>query len=185
MLAFARLNAFVSGSCDGRGGPCQPGAHEAAGARESAVLYAGLATAYDLAGEELRRGGVPRPGEALDGFADAYASTYGIRDTPSFRRRLVGQLAVDPRIDRYWELTAEVLGAPDGPPEPTPGSAHDWLLEALGAQVSAVFGKPPRPGRAEVGVMPGRRTPRREAGRGAEVAQVSGGRQSAARTRSR
>ncbi len=146
VLAFARLNAFVSRSCDGRGGPCQPGAHEAAGARESAVLYAGLATAYDLAGEELRRGGVPRPGEALDGFVDAYASTYGIRDTPSFRRRLVGQLAVDPRIDRYWELTAEVLGAPDGPPEPTPGSTHDWLLEALGAQVSAVCGEAAAPG---------------------------------------
>ncbi|MFZ4282141.1 MerR family transcriptional regulator, partial [Streptomyces rhizosphaericola] len=142
VLAFARLNAFVSRPCDDGGGPCQPGAHEAAGARESAVLYAGLATAYDLAGEELRRGGTPRPGAALDGFVDAYASTYGIRDTPAFRRRLAGRLAADPRIDRYWELTAEVTGAPDGPVEPTPGAAHDWLLEALGAQVSAGSGEP-------------------------------------------
>ncbi|MGW3438828.1 MerR family transcriptional regulator [Streptomyces bacillaris] len=146
VLAFARLNAFVSRPCDGGGGPCQPGAHEAAGARESAVLYAGLATAYDLAGQELGRGGTPRPGAALDGFVDAYASTYGIRDTPAFRRRLAGRLAADPRIDRYWELTAEVTGAPDGPVEPTPGAAHDWLLEALGAQVSAGSGEPAVPG---------------------------------------
>ncbi|TGZ11857.1 MerR family transcriptional regulator [Streptomyces rhizosphaericola] len=146
VLAFARLNAFVSRPCDDGGGPCQPGAHEAAGARESAVLYAGLATAYDLAGEELRRGGTPRPGAALDGFVDAYASTYGIRDTPAFRCRLAGQLAADPRIDRYWELTAEVTGAPDGPVEPTPGAAHGWLLEALGAQVSAGSGEPAVPG---------------------------------------
>nr|WP_206312176.1 MerR family transcriptional regulator [Streptomyces sp. 196(2019)] len=146
VLAFARLNAFVSRPCDDGGGPCQPGAHEAAGARESAVLYAALATAYDLAGEELRRGGTPRPGAALDGFVDAYARTYGIRDTPAFRRRLAGRLAADPRIDRYWELTAEVTGAPDGPVEPTPGAAHDWLLEALGAQVSAGSGEPAVPG---------------------------------------
>lgn len=146
VLAFARLNAFVSRPCDGRGGRCQPGAHQAAGAREAAVLYAGLATAYDLAGEEMRRGGPPRPGEALDGFVDAYASTYGTHATPGFRRRLVGQLAADPRIDRYWELTAEVLGVPGGPLEPTPGSAHDWLLEALHVQVSTVFGGGTVPG---------------------------------------
>ncbi|MFJ4970556.1 MerR family transcriptional regulator [Streptomyces sp. NPDC088755] len=133
VLAFARLFAFVTRSCDGSEGPCQPSAHGAAGARESAVLYAGLATAYDLAGGALRRGDAPRPGEALDGFVDAYAGTYGSRDTPGFRRRLAGQLAADPRIDRYWELTAEVLGSRGGRPEPTPGAAHDWLLEALDA----------------------------------------------------
>ncbi|MFJ8759067.1 MerR family transcriptional regulator [Streptomyces cyaneofuscatus] len=137
VLAFARLYAFVTRPCGGSGGgPCQPRAHSAAGARESAVLYAGLATAYDLAGGEMRRGAEPSPGEALDGFVDAYASTYGAPDTPGFRRRLAGQLAADPRIDRYWELTAEVLGAPGGHPEPTPGTAHDWLLEALDTHLS-------------------------------------------------
>lgn len=139
VLAFARLYAFVTRPCTGSG-PCQPGAHEAAGARESAVLYAGLATAYDLAGGEMRRGRGPRPGEALDGFVDAYASTYGTRDTPGFRRLLAGRLAADPRIDRYWELTAQVLGSPEGDPEPTPGTAHDWLLEALDAELPTAGG---------------------------------------------
>ncbi|RPK79801.1 MULTISPECIES: MerR family transcriptional regulator [Streptomyces] len=136
VLAFARLHAFVTRPCGGGGGgSCQPRAHGVAGARASAVLYAGLAEAYDLAGGELRRGAVPAPGEALDGFVDAYAGTYGAHDTPGFRRLLAGRLATDPRIDRYWDLTAEVISAPGGRPEPTPGSAHDWLLAALEAQL--------------------------------------------------
>ncbi|WP_103512246.1 MerR family transcriptional regulator [Streptomyces sp. SM13] len=131
VLAFAWLHAFVTRPCDGGGGSSQPRAHGVAGARAPAVLYAGLAEAYDLAGGELRRGAEPAPGEALDGFVDAYARTYGAHDTPAFRRVLAGRLAADPRIDRYWDLTAEVISAPGGRPEPTPGSAHDWLLAAL------------------------------------------------------
>ncbi|MEU0157271.1 MerR family transcriptional regulator [Streptomyces sp. NPDC006261] len=142
VLAFARLYAFVTRPCEGSGGdPCQPRAHSTAGARESAVLYAGLATAYDLAGGAMRQGAAPRPGEALDGFVDAYASTYSARDTPGFRRRLAGQLAADPRIDRYWELTAEVIGAPGDHAAPTPGTAHDWLLGALDTDLSATLGE--------------------------------------------
>ncbi|MFD4025894.1 MerR family transcriptional regulator [Streptomyces sp. NPDC058576] len=142
VLAFARLHAFVTGPCDaGTGaGACQPRAHGVAGARASAVLYAGLAEAYDLAGAALRRGSGPSPGEALDGFVDAYASTYGARDTPAFRRVLAGRLAGDPRLDRYWDLTAEVISAPGGRPEPTPGTAHDWLLAALNAQMELTAG---------------------------------------------
>ncbi|MFE4215580.1 MerR family transcriptional regulator [Streptomyces sp. NPDC056844] len=130
VLAFARLSAMVSRPCDGDE-PTQPHAHKAAGARASAVLYAGLAEAYDLAGAEMRRGREPHPGEALDGFVDAYARARDTADTPAFRRTLARQLAADPRIDRYWELTAELVGPPGGRPEPTPGSAHDWLLAAL------------------------------------------------------
>ncbi|MER6525745.1 MerR family transcriptional regulator [Streptomyces sp. NPDC001508] len=132
-LAFARLHALTSGPCTGAG-PTQPAAHRAAGAEGSAVLYAGLAEAYELAGAQLRRGRPPHPGEALDGFVAAYTSAYGTRDTPAFRRLLAGQLAADPRIDRYWELTAVVLTPPGRQPAPTPGSAHDWLLAALAAQ---------------------------------------------------
>ncbi|MFE9610692.1 MerR family transcriptional regulator [Streptomyces sp. NPDC006012] len=133
VLAFARLNALTTGPCTGSE-PCRPDAHRAAGVRAVAGLYAGLAEAYDLAGAHLRRGRQPHPGEALDGFVAAYTSAYGTRDTPGFRRLLADRLAADPRIDRYWELTATVLTPPGHRPEPTPGSAHDWLLAALTAQ---------------------------------------------------
>ncbi|MFD0166350.1 MerR family transcriptional regulator [Streptomyces decoyicus] len=136
VLAFARLNAFVLQPCTGAELP-QPEAHRTAGARGSAVLYAGLAEAYELAGAQLRRDRGPYPGEALDSFVAAYASAYGTRDNPEFRRLLAGQLAADPRIDQYWELVAEVITSPGGRTEPTPGSAHDWLLAALDAQTTA------------------------------------------------
>ncbi|QHY98770.1 Mercuric resistance operon regulatory protein [Streptomyces sp. S4.7] len=138
VLAFARLHAFVT-QLRGGSSACRPRAHSAAGARESSVLYTGLAQAYDLAGGEMRRGAAPRSGEALDGFVDAYASAYGAHDTPAFRRGLGGRLAADPRIDRYWDLTTEVITAPGRPPEPTPGSAHDWLVDALNANLGATL----------------------------------------------
>ncbi|MFH9296498.1 MerR family transcriptional regulator [Streptomyces sp. NPDC017520] len=152
VLAFARLHAYVTRPCGGGGGggSCQPRAHRVAGARASAVLYAGLAAAYDLAGGELRRDAEPCPGEALDGFVDAYASSYGAPDTAAFRRVLAGRLADDPRIDRYWDLTAEVISAPGGRPEPTPGSAHDWLLASLEAQLRAMDGVDVRLGHGSV-----------------------------------
>ncbi|WP_329042375.1 MerR family transcriptional regulator [Streptomyces sp. NBC_00178] len=130
VLAFARLYAMVTGPCDG-GAPTQPHAHRSAGARESAVLYAGLAEAYDLAAVQMRRGREPHAGEALEGFVDAYARAGDVADTPGFRRALAGRLAADPRIDRYWELTAELISTHADRPEPTPGTAHDWLLAAL------------------------------------------------------
>ncbi|GJF25757.1 MULTISPECIES: MerR family transcriptional regulator [Streptomyces] len=135
VLAFARLNALTLAPCPGTGQP-QPDAHRAAGARGAAVLYAGLAEAYELAGARLRRGVDPHAGDALDCFVSAYTSAYGVRDTPDFRRLLVRRLAADPRIDRYWELVAEVITPPGARPEPTPGAAHDWLFAALEAQAA-------------------------------------------------
>ncbi|MBD0422209.1 MerR family transcriptional regulator [Streptomyces sp. TRM S81-3] len=134
VLAFARLNALTLRPCEGGGQP-QPEAHKA-GARGAAVLYAGLAEAYELAGAELRRDREPQPGEALDCFVAAYVSTYGARDTADFRRLLAGRLAADPRLDGYWELVAEVITPPGHRPQPTPGSAHDWLLAALATQTA-------------------------------------------------
>lgn len=133
VLAFARLNALTTAPCTPSARP-QPEAHRTVGARGAAVLYAALAEAYDLAGTHLRRDHTPRPGEALDCFVSAYAAAYGTRDTPGFRRLLAGQLTADPRIDRYWDLVTAVLTAPGARPEPTPGSAHDWLLTALTGQ---------------------------------------------------
>ncbi|MFI8100366.1 MerR family transcriptional regulator [Streptomyces sp. NPDC086023] len=133
VLAFARLYAFASAPCTG-GRPCRPEAHRSVGAREAAVLYGGLAEAYELAGAQLLRDREPRPGEALDCFVAAYASASGTRDTPGFRRVLAGRLAADPRLDGYWELVSGVLTPPGTRPAPTPGGCHDWLLAALGTE---------------------------------------------------
>ncbi|WP_434097369.1 MerR family transcriptional regulator [Streptomyces pharetrae] len=129
-LAFAQLHAMTTAPCPGGRQP-QPDVHRVAGARGAAVLYAGLTEAYELAGPHLRRARDPFPGEALDAYVTAYASAYGSRDTRDFRRLLAARLTADPRLDRYWELTAVVLTPPGGRPEPTPGSADDWLRAAL------------------------------------------------------
>ncbi|MFG3307606.1 MerR family transcriptional regulator [Streptomyces wuyuanensis] len=128
--AFARMHALVSGSCSGSVRP-QPAVHLPDRGYRSAVLYDGLGEAYALASAELRAGRPPRSGEALDCFVSAYAMSRGTRDTPDFRRLLGRQLAADPRIDVYWRLTAELSTPPGAPPEPNPGSAHDWLCAAL------------------------------------------------------
>ncbi|MFI2376172.1 MerR family transcriptional regulator [Streptomyces sp. NPDC018964] len=130
VLAFARLHAMTTAPCPGGRQP-QPEVHRVAGARGAAVLYEGLAEAYELAGPQLRRVRDPYPGEALDAYVAAYASAYGSRDTREFRRLLAARLAAGPRLDRYWELTAVVLTPPGSRPEPTPGSADDWLRAAL------------------------------------------------------
>ncbi|MDQ0791769.1 MerR family transcriptional regulator [Streptomyces sp. B1I3] len=130
VLAFARLYAMVTGPCDGDA-PTQPHAHRSVGARGSAVLYAGLAEAYDLAAAQMRQGAEPHAGEALDGFVDAYARAANAPDTPDFRRALARRLAADPRLDRYWELTAELVSRHGDRPAPNPGTSHDWLLAAL------------------------------------------------------
>ncbi|WP_353940870.1 MerR family transcriptional regulator [Streptomyces sp. HUAS MG91] len=134
VLAFARLCALVSRPCGGTV-RSQPAAHRAAGARESALLYAGLAEAYELAARRMRAGAGPAGGEALDCFVATYARVAGCRDTPDFRRGLARELAADPRLDGYWALVAELITPPGGVPEPTPGSAHDWLLAALEGQL--------------------------------------------------
>ncbi|HET6354335.1 MerR family transcriptional regulator [Streptomyces sp.] len=126
VLAFARLHAFVSRPCPGTD-QGQPAAHRPDHGYRPAVLYDGLGEAYALASASLRAQRPPQEGEALDCFVSAYAHSCGTRDTPTFRRRLSGLLAADPRIDHYWQLTAELRG----PSEPTPGAAHDWLCAAL------------------------------------------------------
>ncbi|MFF9817493.1 MerR family transcriptional regulator [Streptomyces sp. NPDC014006] len=132
VLAFARLHAMTSSPCPAGAQP-RPQVHRVAGPGGAAELYAGLAEAYELAGPQLRRERTPRPGEALDAYVAAYASAYGTRDTRDFRRRLAGLLGSEPRLDRYWELTAVVISPPGGLPEPTPGAADGWLRAALDA----------------------------------------------------
>ncbi|MBN0043584.1 MerR family transcriptional regulator [Streptomyces actuosus] len=137
VLAFARLHALTSGPCPGGARRPRPEAHRVAGARGAAVLYAGLAEAYELAAAHLRHDRPPRPGDALDGFVAAYAQAYDRRDTPGFRRALARELAAEARLDAYWDLVSVLTTAPGARPEPTPGSTHDWLLAALDTDVTA------------------------------------------------
>ncbi|MEU7131975.1 MerR family transcriptional regulator [Streptomyces sp. NPDC046261] len=131
VLAFARLHAFTSAPCPGTDQP-QPAVHRPDQGYRPALIYEGLTEAYALAAAPIRERRAPHEGEALDCFVSVYAHARGTRDTPAFRRHLSGQLAADPRIDHYWQLTAEVTGSP----EPTPGAAHDWLCTALEAQTA-------------------------------------------------
>ncbi|WP_434098882.1 MerR family transcriptional regulator [Streptomyces xantholiticus] len=126
VLAFARLHALTTADCSGTG-PCQPAAHRPETGFRAAVLYDGLAEAYALASAQMLAQRPPHQGEALDCFVSAYAHACRARDTPAFRHGLAGRLAADPRIDGYWQLTAELRG----PSEPTAGAAHDWLCAAL------------------------------------------------------
>ncbi|UQI49104.1 MerR family transcriptional regulator [Streptomyces sp. HU2014] len=130
VLAFARLHAMVSAVCAGES--CQPVVHRSGTGYRPAVLYDGLGEAFALAAPELTAGRRPREGEALDCFVAAYAGARGARDTAGFRRELSRELASDPRLDRYWQLVTEL----NGPSAPTPGVAHDWLREALDAQLA-------------------------------------------------
>lgn len=132
VLAFARMHALVTGSCAGNDRQ-QPEVHRPDGDYRPAVLYEGLIEAFALASPDLQTGRPPREGEALDAFVDAHARACGTRDTPAFRHRLGTMLAAEPRIDRYWQLKAELSGPSS---EPTPGAAHDWLHAALDTQLA-------------------------------------------------
>ncbi|WP_441245072.1 helix-turn-helix domain-containing protein [Kitasatospora sp. McL0602] len=131
VLAFARLHALTT---EKRPDLCPPDRPQLP-AHRPAVLYDGLGEAYGLASASLRADRPPHEGDALDCFVAAYARSFDTPDTPAFRRKLGGQLAAgsDPRMDRYWQLTAELTGSA----EPTMGTAHDWLRDALTAQSAA------------------------------------------------
>ncbi len=69
----------------------------------------------------------PRPGAELDQYVHAHATARRERDTPRFRRALrTGTADTDPRLHRYWHLTAEITGT-----EATAGAIHYWLSDAL------------------------------------------------------
>ncbi|MFC9595232.1 MerR family transcriptional regulator [Streptomyces sp. NPDC056944] len=132
VLAFARLHALVTDPRlerpEFRPGPPLPD-----GEYRPVVLYEGLAEAYGLASAEVLSGRAPQDGGALDCFVAAYAHARGEADTPAFRRRLIGLLALDdsPVLPRYWKLAAGLF-APD---EPVLGMLHHHLSVALRVQV--------------------------------------------------
>ncbi|MEV6973201.1 MerR family transcriptional regulator [Kitasatospora sp. NPDC093806] len=138
VLAFARMHALTAPgrlSVD----VCRPDLRAPGEDYRPAVLYQGLAHAYELAAAQMAHGhGAARAGEALDRFVAAHADARGLRDTPQFRRRLgyVLDRTADPLVDRYWQLVTELATPPDGPPAVTPGSADAWLRAALDTQLA-------------------------------------------------
>lgn len=69
----------------------------------------------------------PHANPLLDRFVSAHATARRERDTPEFRNQLrCGATDSDPRIQRYWALTSDLLDMPV-----TVGQAHGWLYTAL------------------------------------------------------
>ncbi|MEZ0363194.1 MerR family transcriptional regulator [Mycobacterium sp. pUA109] len=91
-------------------------------------LVTGVAEACDMAMPLVLAGQTPSPGPAVDRFVAAHARARRAKDTPGFRRALIGTAGVDndPRIGRYWDLVTEIAGG-----AATVGAAQRWLFEAL------------------------------------------------------
>lgn len=95
-------------------------------------LWEGLAEAGAAAYPLIVAGRAPEAGKALDLFVAAHATAREDRDTPGFRRDLLGTLDADrdPRLNRYWQLSREVTGA-----TVPVGVLLGWLIDALDATV--------------------------------------------------
>ncbi|MFI9410829.1 MerR family transcriptional regulator [Nocardia gamkensis] len=75
----------------------------------------------------VSKGARPRPGNEVDRYVAAHAKARGERDSPRFRERLLADnTGTDHRINRFWGLTAELLGTPA-----SLGQAHRWLCGGL------------------------------------------------------
>jgi hypothetical protein len=59
-----------------------------------------------------------------------YAQTFGKADTPDYRSKLLIrlQIAIDPRVERYWHLLATINGWPI---PPTLAPVFEWFIQAL------------------------------------------------------
>ncbi|RDI69084.1 MerR-like DNA binding protein [Nocardia pseudobrasiliensis] len=74
----------------------------------------------------VSQGIAPRTGGELDRYVEAHATARGEHDTSDFRAQLLTDATdTDPRLRRYWTLTAELITTP------TAGQPHYWLFEAL------------------------------------------------------
>ncbi|MBO0512369.1 helix-turn-helix domain-containing protein [Streptomyces beijiangensis] len=137
VLAFARMYAIATAPCPATD-PRRSAGNRTDKVHRPDVLYDGLFDAYMLAAADVKTNRAPKRGQALDCFVAAHAESRGLRDSQEFRRRLSGllTLAADQMVDRYWELTGELSGAP----EPTLGRAQEWLRAALDTDVAAAAG---------------------------------------------
>lgn len=100
--------------------------HDPTNIRDKRALLSGVAEACEIVDPLVATRVEPRPGAELDRFLAAHAAARRVRPTAEFRRRLLhGADDNDPRIRRYWTLTAEITGTT------TTGAAQDWLYRAL------------------------------------------------------
>lgn len=95
--------------------------------RDKNGLLAALAQVYDHTRRLVLEAETPRAGVELDQFVAAHSLARRRRDTPLFRRQLLGgEIDNDPRPRRYWQLTSHITGTPA-----TTGAAHNWLVDGL------------------------------------------------------
>ncbi|WP_330253497.1 MerR family transcriptional regulator [Nocardia sp. NBC_00565] len=100
--------------------------------RDRRGLLTAVADSYSAAALLVAANEKPCPGVELDAYVVAHATTRGEPDTLRFRRRLLRAAAdTDPRLHRYWALTAEITGT-----HATVGAVHYWLLDALRVDIS-------------------------------------------------
>ncbi len=94
-------------------------------------LVTAVAQACEAAAPLVAAAEKPQAGTVLDQYVAAHAAARGRRDTPRFRRELlVGATDPDPRLQRYWRLTAQVTGV-----TATIGAIHHWMFDALHCSV--------------------------------------------------
>ncbi|UGT56231.1 MerR family transcriptional regulator [Nocardia asteroides] len=95
--------------------------------RDPSTLYSAIDEALAEVVAQVGVGAPPRPGRALDRFVAAHAAARGEHDSPYFRTQLLRDAAdTDPRVRRYWECTALLLGE-----RITVGRALHWVHGAL------------------------------------------------------
>lgn len=131
MLAYAELSTLVTDPALRIAISRQLWRSDRTRIQHKQVLLTGVAQACESVAHLVLANERPSPGPELDRFVDAHATARGERDTPRFRRRLLlGAADTDPRIHRYWSLTATVLRVP------TTGAAQHWLHDALEQSVA-------------------------------------------------
>ncbi|WP_342801201.1 hypothetical protein [Nocardia sp. No.11] len=95
--------------------------------RDPRALYAEVAAVLEEVVARVADDARPRPGSELDRFVEAHADARGLRDSREFRERLLFDTP-DHRVQRYWTLTAQLVGD-----RITVGRALDWVRGALAA----------------------------------------------------
>ncbi|WP_280344104.1 MerR family transcriptional regulator [Nocardia neocaledoniensis] len=95
--------------------------------RDPSALYTDIDAALVEVVALVAAGAPPRPGRALDRFVATHAAARGEHDSPHFRAQLLRDAAdTDPRVRRYWDRTAVLLGE-----RITVGRALRWVHGAL------------------------------------------------------